>query len=99
MNIEIRRQPRIVTDILIQADSEWFDILELRAICLTLDIGDFEVDDAFSREIITRLSRVDIAKTYREDDRIMAGQGPKYDEFREVLAKALMREDLPPLDD
>jgi len=98
MIVEIEKRPRIAVDVYVKVEGVWFDLAELREVFLILDLGDIAVEDGIPLDLSNALSAIGVMTTYNRSDVPTASTGPNYAEFRQKVAEACVREQLPPIE-
>lgn len=85
MIITIDSRPRIVTEHIVDIEGIEFDLLELKDLVDSLDIGDTIIDPETAESLV----KLNAIETYAEEGSRIATQSDRFEELRDALSAAI----------
>lgn len=85
MIITIDSRPRIVTEHIVDIEGIEFDLLELKNLVDSLDIGDTIIDPETAESLV----KLNAIETYAEEGSRIATQSDRFEELRDALSAAI----------
>jgi hypothetical protein len=83
--ITIDSRPRIVTEHIVDIEGIEFDLLELKDLVDSLDIGDTIIDPETAESLV----KLNAIETYAEEGSRIATQSDRFEELRDALSAAI----------